>query len=241
MSPEMQESWAPFNAERSSIFEWFSSVYADVISKDLFEFYCSDDMAQLMDFFVGLGFNDEVARVVKAINAMDGSEESWVALAEDFKTLFLTKQTRTAPPLSSRYLEQEDLSFLHSNPPISLFLRNYKLPLNPEFGEVDDHISVYLAAISAWCLVAVDEKDPDAMDSIAQIQGMFLEAAFLTWLEDWQRDLEAIEGTNYDFYQSLSALMAAFIEIDALALCYEPNEDEDGLEIDWGDENPTVH
>ena len=52
MYQELQANWTPFNAERSSIFEWFSSIYADVISKDLFSFYCSDEMSQLLDFFV---------------------------------------------------------------------------------------------------------------------------------------------------------------------------------------------
>ena len=112
---ELQANWTPFNAERSSIFEWFSSIYADVISKDLFAFYCSDEMGQLLDFFVGLGFNKEVARVIKALEAMDGSDKARVALAEDFKTLFLTKKTDTVPPLASLYLEPEDISFLHNN------------------------------------------------------------------------------------------------------------------------------
>ena len=228
---ELQANWTPFNAERSSIFEWFSSIYADVISKDLFAFYCSDEMGQLLDFFVGLGFNKEVARVIKALEAMDGSDKARVALAEDFKTLFLTKKTDTVPPLASLYLEPEDISFLHNNLPLSVFLEHNKLPLNPEFDEATDHISVYLAAISAWCLAVVDEKDPKIMESVAQVQGMYLEVSLLSWIEEWQDSVQQIEGTNFDFYQSIASLLHAFIELDAYVLTYEQDADYEDIEL----------
>ena len=66
-------------------------------------------MSGLLDFFVGLGFADEVARVVKALGELDGSEKARIALAEDFKTLFLTKKTQAVPPLASNYLLKEDI------------------------------------------------------------------------------------------------------------------------------------
>jgi TorA maturation chaperone TorD len=241
MYPELQANWAPFNAERSSIFEWFSSVYADVISKDLFEFYCSDEMSGLLDFFVGLGFADEVARVVKALGELDGSEKARIALAEDFKTLFLTKKTQAVPPLASNYLLKEDIDFLRNNLPLSVFLEHNKLPLNPAFNDAEDHISVYLAAISAWCLAVVDEKKANIMNSVAQVQGMYLEASLLSWLDEWEEAVQASEGTNYDFYQSVASLLRAFVELDAFVLTYEEGDDQEEP-IDTGDEpNITLH
>ncbi|NLJ50904.1 MAG: hypothetical protein GX342_01985 [Alcaligenaceae bacterium] len=241
MYPELQANWAPFNAERSSIFEWFSSVYADVISKDLFEFYCSDEMSGLLDFFVGLGFADEVARVVKALGELDGSEKARIALAEDFKTLFLTKKTQAVPPLASNYLLKEDIDFLRNNLPLSVFLEHNKLPLNPAFNDAEDHISVYLAAISAWCLAVVDEKKANIMNSVAQVQGMYLEASLLSWLDEWEEAVQASEGTNYDFYQSVASLLRAFVELDAFVLTYEEGDDQEEP-IDTDDEpNITLH
>ena len=152
MYQELQANWTPFNAERSSIFEWFSSIFADVINKDLFAFYCSDEMEQLLDFFVGLGFNKEVERVSNALKAMDGSDEARVALAEDFKTLFLTKKTETVPPLASLYLDQEDIDFLQNNLPLSVFLEHNKLPLNPEFDG---------AADKSFCICPICEQKLD--------------------------------------------------------------------------------
>lgn len=241
MYPELQANWAPFNAERSSIFEWFSSVYADVISKDLFEFYCSDEMSGLLDFFVGLGFADEVARVVKALGELDGSEKARIALAEDFKTLFLTKKTQAVPPLASNYLLKEDIDFLRNNLPLSVFLEHNKLPLNLAFNDAEDHISVYLAAISAWCLAVVDEKKANIMNSVAQVQGMYLEASLLSWLDEWEEAVQASEGTNYDFYQSVASLLRAFVELDAFVLTYEEGDDQEEP-IDTDDEpNITLH
>ena len=241
MYPELQANWAPFNAERSSIFEWFSSVYADVISKDLFEFYCSDEMSGLLDFFVGLGFADEVARVVKALGELDGSEKARIALAEDFKTLFLTKKTQAVPPLASNYLLKEDIDFLRNNLPLSVFLEHNKLPLNPAFNDAEDHISVYLAAFSAWCLAVVDEKKANIMNSVAQVQGMYLEASLLSWLDEWEEAVQASEGTNYDFYQSVASLLRAFVELDAFVLTYEEGDDQEEP-IDTDDEpNITLH
>ena len=241
MYPELQANWAPFNAERSSIFEWFSSVYADVISKDLFEFYCSDEMSGLLDFFVGLGFADEVARVVKALGELDGSEKARIALAEDFKTLFLTKKTQAVPPLASNYLLKEDIDFLRNNLPLSVFLEHNKLPLNPAFNDAEDHISVYLAAISAWCLAVVDEKKANIMNSVAQVQGMYLEASLLSWIDEWEEAVQESEGTNYDFYQSVASLLRAFVELDAFVLTYEEGDDQEEP-IDTDDEpNITLH
>ena len=241
MYPELQANWAPFNAERSSIFEWFSSVYADVISKDLFEFYCSDEMGGLLDFFVGLGFADEVARVVKAIEEMDGSEKARIALAEDFKTLFLTKKTQAVPPLASNYLLKEDIDFLRNNLPLSVFLEHNKLPLNPAFNEAEDNISVYLAAISAWCFAVVYEKKANIINSVAQVQGMYLEASLLSWIDEWEEAVQESEGTNYDFYQSVASLLRAFVELDAFVLTYEEGDDQEEP-IDTDDEpNITLH
>lgn len=231
MYPEIQANWTPFNAERSSIFEWFSSVYADVIAQDLFEFYCSEEMSKLLDFFVGLGFGEEVERVVKAVEQMDGSKESHVALAEDFKTLFLTKKTATVPPLASTYLDAEDIDFLHGNLPLSVFLEHNTLPLNPVFEGATDHISVYLAAISAWCLAVVDETDPKIMESVAQVQGMYLEVSMLSWLEDWNNELQEIPGTHFDFYQSISNLLLAFVELDVHVLTYDENDEHEDAEL----------
>ncbi len=243
MYQELQANWTPFNAERSSIFEWFSSVFADVISKDLFAFYCSDEMDQLLDFFVGLGFNKEVERVSNALKAMDDSDEARVALAEDFKTLFLTKKTETVPPLASLYLDQEDIDFLQNNLPLSVFLEHNKLPLNPEFGGAVDHISVYLAAISAWCLAVVDEQDTKIMESVAQVQGMYLEVSLLSWTEEWQDGIQQIEGTNFDFYQSIAALLYAFVKLDAHVLTYESETDYEDIELVEGDTDSdrTLH
>lgn len=241
MYPEIQANWTPFNAERSSIFEWFSSIYADVISKDLFDFYCSEDMNNLLDFFVGLGFAQEVDRVIAAIDEMDGSEESRIALAEDFKTLFLTKKTSTAAPLASIYLSQEDIDFLNNNLPLSAFLEHNKLPLNPEFNEAVDHISVYLAAISAWCLAVVDEKEPSIMESVAQVQGMYLEVSMLSWINDWEAELQDIEGTNFDFYQAIANLLCSFVELDAYVLTYEEGKEDGDWEIATGPADRTLH
>ncbi len=242
MYQELQANWTPFNTERSSIFEWFSSIYADVISKDLFSFYCSDEMSQLLDFFVGLGFNEEVVRVSKALEAMDGSDEARIALAEDFKMLFLTKKSATVPPLASLYLAQEDINFLQNNLPLSIFLEHNKLPLNPEFNEATDHISVYLAAISAWCLAVVDEQDSNVMESVAQVQGMYLEVSLLSWVEEWQDRVQQIEGTNFDFYQSIASLLHAFVELDAYVLTFEQEDDVEDSEL-MGDKDSerTLH
>lgn len=246
MYPEIKANWTPFNAERSSIFEWFSSVYADVITSDLFDFYCSDEMKQLLDFFIGLGFTQEVARVIKALEKMDGSKKARVDLAEDFKILFLTKKSKTVPPLASIYLIPEDLSFLHDNLPLSAFLAHNKLPLNPEFNEAEDHISVYLAAISAWCLAVVDEQDPSIMESVAQVQGMYLEVSLLSWLDEWEESMQEVKGTNFDFYQSISTLLKSFVELDAYVLTYEEGDggdEDDGAElsIDEQDGDVTLH
>ncbi|MDO5666899.1 MAG: molecular chaperone TorD family protein [Alcaligenaceae bacterium] len=241
MYPEMQANWTPFNAERSSIFEWFSSIYADVITKDLFNFYCSEDMSVLLDFFVGLGFAEEVTRVVEAIDEMDGSEEARVALAEDFKTLFLTKKTPTAPPLASIYLSSEDIDFLRSNLPLSAFLEQNKLPLNPLFSDAEDHLSVYLAAISAWCLAVIDEQDPVIMESIAQVQGMYMEVSMLSWINDWEAELHEIEGTNFDFYQSITSLLCSFIELDTFVLTHEREQEGGNWETDVEPADRTLH
>lgn len=241
MYPEMQANWTPFNAERSSIFEWFASIYADVITKDLFDFYCSEDMNSLLDFFVGLGFIEEVGRVVEAIDEIDGSEASRIALAEDFKTLFLTKKSPTAPPLASIYLSQDDIDFLNKNLPLSAFLEHNKLPLNPAFNDAEDHISVYLAAISAWCLAVVDEKDPAIMESIAQVQGMYLEVAMLSWINDWERVLHDVEGTHFDFYQAISSLLCSFIELDALVLNYDQERQAGDWDSDVAPADRTLH
>lgn len=241
MYPEIQANWTPFNAERSSIFEWFSSIYADVVSQELFDFYCSEEMIGLLDFFVGLGFADEVTRVIKAIEAMDGSEKHRIALAEDFKTLFLTKKAETVPPLASAYLATEDIEFLRNNLPLSVFLQHNKLPLNPDFNEAEDHISVYLAAISAWCLAVVDETDPNIMKSVAQVQGMYLEASLLSWLDEWEQEVNEIEGTHFDFYQSITSLLYAFVELDAYVLSYEEGQEDEQWLADTEPGGRTLH
>ena len=70
---------------------------------------------------------------------------------------------------------------------------------------------------------------------------MYLEASLLSWLDEWEEAVQASEGTNYDFYQSVASLLRAFVELDAFVLTYEEGDDQEEP-IDTDDEpNITLH
>ncbi|WP_432786177.1 Chaperone protein TorD [Oligella sp. MSHR50489EDL] len=207
-------NWQSIHETRTIIYQWFSRVFADVMSPGLLAFSRDDWIPVLLKSLDSVKFAKEIDSMKSALEALKTTKDAESVLAEDFKALFLGENGRHNRPLASLYLPRKKLATLHSIRPLSVFLKGWQVPLHPAFEGMDDHLSVYLAALATWSLVLVEDVEPKELERHFDVQCSWFDIALASWVFDWLDRLLDAEGTHSNFYQSFAAIMCAFMHED---------------------------
>lgn len=215
--------WRLIFSRRATIYQWFSGLFAEELSKTQFVAYQNGEANEWLAIFEQIDLGDELLRLRKAITEWQTKELEPIDLRADFTELFLLDQQTAAIPYASFYLEEGGQLYGEMEAKMRYFLAENHLQMHADFKEPADHVAVYLALMGAWSENAVNNQQNTAKNSqesqqviysVANEQHNFLQQAVLNWLPKFEQKTQRV-AVDSDFYAALTTLLLAFIEADA--------------------------
>lgn len=208
--------WQLASAERARLYGWFSALFAQEVSEDMFRTHFADGGFAPFAGLGDLGLTAELQRLNAAIAALRGESLPRLELAADFAQLFLLDGKTSALPYASAYEGKEAASPLYGAAEARMrdFLAARALSIQSDFREPADHLAVPLALMADLA-----EKDAARNDiaAAATDQATFLRSALLDWLPRFVGRCQQA-APRFDFYPALATLLVGFLRADQLFL-----------------------
>lgn len=221
--------WQFASAQRAALYGWFSRLYAQEVSKDLYLSHFADGGFAPLAGLAELGLEAEVQRLDAAIATLRAEQLPRLELAADFAQLFLLDGKTSALPYASAYEGKDAASPLYGAAEARMrgFLAARALALQADFREPADHLAVPLALMAELAERAATAPAPsnqtptgattDTITSAARAQADFLRTAVLDWLPRFVERCQQARP-RFDVYPALATLLLGFVRADVLFL-----------------------
>jgi len=135
------------------------------------------------------------------------SDEEMAAIKADHLQLFIGVDHVMAPVWESVYFTERRLTFQEQTLQVREWYARFDLQIERLHREPDDHIGLefsFVAHLAARALQAMDDADPDLLDTLLQAQRDFLSVHLLRWGPAWAKLVKKHAQT--DFYRALAYL-----------------------------------
>lgn len=203
--------WGAACQMRSQLYGWFSTVFAREMEPDAMALCLQGGAEHLLAVFKALGLGRQADAVAAVFKAWAGHSDAPLENAADFAALFLLEGRGTPIPYASHYLEGGGQLYGESARVMRAFLVSSQLQLDAQFKEPEDHIAVILGVLARW---SRECGRADDVAGCAREQAVYLDAALMPWVGQWQARMEAVDTLAFRFYPAVAALLVAFVHLD---------------------------
>lgn len=208
--------WALTSSQRSRLYGWFSTLYAEEVPETMFKRYFTEGPFEPFAGLAELGLATEVSRLDTAVKSLRDVPLARLELAADFAQLFLLDARAGALPYASAYEGGGSTATLYSAAETRMreFLASRALAIQPDFREPADHLAVLLAVLAHF---AEQQSSVPDVAAAARDQAALLRAGLLDWLPRFTERCQQVTP-RFDFYPALATLLLAFARADLLFL-----------------------
>lgn len=203
--PELQ-------AARAQIYQWFSQQFLTELTEAHWQALSQSQLAPFFELLAEIGLVAEVKAYTQAVQQLHQQygDQARIRLASDFTHAFLLSGRDSALPYASAYEADADGQLYGvATQVMKQFLQDSALSVTADFNEPEDHLSVYLAVLSA---MAANFSAPLAQTQLEQ-QLDFINQALLPWLPQFVAAVQKV-SLHSAVYPSLARLLLAYVQQD---------------------------
>lgn len=211
-SPDADLSLPELHAARAQIYQWFSQQFLTELSEEPWRALSQDQLAPFFELLAENGLKAEVQAYTEAVQQLHQryGDQARVRLASDFTHAFLLSGRDSALPYASAYEADADGQLYGvATQVMKQFLQDSGLSVTSDFNEPEDHLSVYLAVLSA---MAAQFSAPLAQTQLEQ-QLDFMNQAVLPWLPQFVAAVQKV-SLHGEVYPCLAQLLLAYMHQD---------------------------
>lgn len=208
--PLSRAEWRLAGTQRALVYRWLATLYAAEVPAPMLESYLANAAGPLFDGFAAMGLQAETKRMQAAIDSLRRVPLARLELAADFAQLFLLDAASGALPYASAHEGGSARLCGTAETRMRSTLADHGLSIDARFREPADHLAVSLALFAHLLEEQGGTDDPAAA---ASEQAGFVQEHLLCWLPRFCARCEQ-DGTQFDFYPALAALMLAFMRED---------------------------
>ncbi|MBV2263400.1 MAG: molecular chaperone TorD [Thauera sp.] len=214
--PLSTEDWQFASTQRAGLYGWFSRLYAEEVSDEMFRRHFADGGFAPFAGLAELGLEAEAQRLDAALAALRAEQLPRLELAADFAQLFLLDGKTSALPYASAYAGTDRASPLFGAAEARMrdFLAARELAIQADFREPADHLAVPLALMAELAGAASSVED---IPTAAATQADFLRTALLDWLPRFVERCQQARP-RLGVYPALAALLLGFVRADVAFL-----------------------
>lgn len=196
---------AEINQARAYIYQWFSQQFQTELTELQWQAVVTGKLRPFFELLAENGLSTEVEAYETALAqlAESAGSKARLILASDFAHAFLLSGKDSVLPYAAAYdTNAQGMLYGATAEIMKQFLQGVGLALAKDFKEPEDHLAVYLAALSHMTQTT----------SLAE-QKQFLDEALMSWLPSFTSSCQAL-SLQSAVYPALAQLLLAFIRQD---------------------------